>query len=105
MTAPVKTRTRKAPKDRKAEVLEGAIAAAVKHGWATCTRQDVADAAGVSPALVNHYLGDMAATRRAVMREAVRRGLARIVAEGLVLRDKVALKAPEELKAAARQAL
>lgn len=99
------TRTRLDPKDRKAQVLEGAIAAAVKHGWLNFTRQHVADGAGVSAALVHHYLGDMPAIRKVVMRAAVKRGLARVVAEGMAVRDPVAMKASDEVKEAARKAI
>lgn len=101
------TRTRKPPKDRKAEVLEGAIAAAVKYGWMNFTRQQVADASGegVSAALVHHYLGDMAAIRKLVMQQAVKRSIPRLVAEGLANRSPVAAKASDELKEAARKAI
>lgn len=99
------TRQRLAPKDRKAQLLEGAIAAAVKYGWMQFTRQQIADESGASAALVHHYLGGMPLVRKLVMQQAVKRSIPRIVATGLALGDKVALRAPDELKEAARKAI
>lgn len=69
------------------------------------TRDLIAAQANVSPGLVSLYLGTMTKLRRTVMREAVKRGMASIVAEGLAERDPQALKAPAELKSAAAEHL
>ena len=86
------------PADRRAEILTAAVQAATVTGWASLTRDAIAVAADVSPALVSARLGTMAATKRAVMREAVRREVLPVVAEGLALRDAHALRASDELK-------
>ena len=99
------THTRMAPKDRKAEVLEAAIRTASKVGWRRMTRADIAAEAGTSDALVSTRLGTMEAIRKTVMREAVKRSIAPVVAQGLAERNPIAMKASDELKAAARLAL
>lgn len=95
------TFTRKAPSERKAEILQAALHCAAKHGFTTFTREHVANAAGVSPASVNVYFHTMANLRRDVMRAAVRDRVLGVVAQGLVMRDRHALKAPADLRAEA----
>lgn len=89
------------PLDRKPLLVNAALAAAAEHGYRRMTRDDVAAQGGVSAGLVSRYFGTMAKLRRTVMREAVKRGVASIVAEGLAERDPQAHKATDELKAAA----
>lgn len=62
------------------------------------TRECIAIAAGVSPALVSLRLGTMEALRRSVMRAAVKREVVPVVAEGLAAGDAQAKKASDELK-------
>lgn len=95
------TYIRMAPKERKAEILEAALKVATVCGFTTFTRAQVADEAGISPASVNKYFTTMAQLRRDVMRAAVREGSLKLIAQGIVLGDKQALKAPDELKARA----
>jgi AcrR family transcriptional regulator len=92
------TQQRHKPADRTRELLDTALHVAAADGWANLTRDAIAVAAGVSPALVSARLGTMAATKRAVMREAVRREVLPVVAEGLALRDAHAMRASDELK-------
>lgn len=89
------------PTDRKPLLVDAAVAAATAHGYRRMTRDHIAAEANVSPGLVSLYLGTMPNVRRVVMREAVRRGVVSIVAEGLAERDKQALKAPPALKSEA----
>jgi len=90
---------------RKEAILESALAMAAKHGYHQMTRQQIAEHAKVSPALVSHYLGTMDAMRRDVMRHAVRCGNLAVIAQGLALRDRHALKASAELQRAAGASL
>jgi AcrR family transcriptional regulator len=92
---------RTSPAARTAELLEVALRLAAAQGWNAITRDDIALAAGVSPGLVSARLGTMDAMRRSVMRAAVTRGLVAIVAQGLAVRDRHALRASDELRAAA----
>lgn len=98
-------RIRLDPKIRKAQMLETALGAAEKVGWRRMTRADIAKACGTSDALVTARLGTMEAIRKLVMKEAVKRANAAVVAQGLAERDKTAMKASDELKAAARLAI
>ena len=93
------------PADRRLEILEAALVAAQRHGWARMTRDHVAAVAKTSPGLVSARLGTMDALRGHVMRLAVRQGVESVVAEGLALRHPAALKAPDDLKARALASL
>lgn len=86
---------------RTADLLAVALRLADADGWRTLTRDAIAGAAGVSPALVSARLGTVDAMRRSVMRAAVRQRVARVVAEGLVARHPAALRADDELRALA----
>lgn len=83
---------------RTAELLRVALDVAEARGWRTMTRDCIAVAAGVSPALVSARLGTMDALRRSVMRAAVRGRVVPVVAEGLAVGDAQARKAPDDLK-------
>lgn len=89
------------PEARGALLLNVALREARKCGLANLTRDRIAAAAGVSAGLVSHRLGTMVNIRRDVMRHAVAAKDLRVVAEGLATRNPIALKAPEELRAAA----
>lgn len=86
------------PAARKADLLDAALVVAMREGYDRMTRESIAAHAKASPGLVSHHLGTMPQLRRAVMRAAVVRGVAEIVARGLALKDPQALKAPPELK-------
>lgn len=99
------TTQRKPPKERTAELLEAAVAVALKHGFLNVTREKIGDVAGVSRALVTTRFGTMVQLRRLIMRQAIERKLLGILAEGLAVRDPNALKAPEDLKKQALRTL
>ncbi len=89
---------------RTEQLLAAALAEAQRCGWRQMTREGIASAAGVSPGLVSARLGTMDALRRSVMRQAIKQRVLRIVAEGLVARDRHALAADEALRRAAMEA-
>jgi AcrR family transcriptional regulator len=89
------------PQARGLMLLEVALRQAKIHGLANLTRDQIARAADVSPALVSARLGTMINLRRSVMRHAVASSELRVVAEGLATRDPIALKAPEALRRSA----
>lgn len=93
------------PAVRRASLLDVAVEVASARGWRALTRECIAVAAGVSPALVSARLGTMDQLRRAVMRAAIRKGIASIVAEGLIAGDPHARKAPDEIKRAAAESI
>jgi AcrR family transcriptional regulator len=87
------------PADTRRElILEAAMRVAEKVGYNRVTREQIALAAGVAKATVSLRLGTMEKTRQTLMKRAVAVGHAAVVAQGLALRDKYALKASEELK-------
>lgn len=97
--------TRLTPEVRKAQLIDVALKLASKHGLANLRRDQIAEAAEVSPALVSHCLGTMTEMRRTIMRQAVARQVLPVIAEGIVAKDKAALKAPPDLKQRALAAL
>ncbi len=86
------------PKERKAQILEGAVYCATVHGFNNFTRVDVAQYLGISEGLVNVYFKTMPTLKRKVMRAAVRDGALVIIAQGLIDKNPHAMKASKGLK-------
>lgn len=84
--------------DSRDKILAGARRAAQKIGYQAVRRRHVAEAAGCSPALVSFYFGTMDNLRKEMMRDAVTRGDTAVVAQGLAAGDRIARRAPAELK-------
>ncbi|MEG0966734.1 MAG: hypothetical protein RSG92_15300 [Pseudomonas sp.] len=94
------------PTDRKDQILSAALDAAEATNYMTITREEIAERAGCSPALVSAYLGAMdGGVRDEVMRAAVAKRRARVVAQGLLAQDAIAQGAPDFLKAKAAAAV
>jgi AcrR family transcriptional regulator len=83
---------------RNTAVLDAACTIAHEEGVAKVTRMRVADAAGVSLGSVSAAFGGMPELHEAVMREAVRRPLLSVLAQGLAMGDAIARDAPDDLK-------
>ena len=90
-------------KIRYEDILAAALSLSEESHYLLVTREDIAERACVTVGLVSYYLGNMSRARGVILAEAVRRGRARIVAQGLLSRDPVALDAPQELRDAARR--
>lgn len=86
------------PDERKELLLDVALKLAGRHGLTNLTREQIAEAAAVSPALVSARLGTMVALRRTVMRQAIARENLPVLAQGLAARDPYAVKAPLALR-------
>jgi DNA-binding transcriptional regulator YbjK len=95
------TPRRMKPEDRKQAILTAAVNLAQLDGFLSINRDKVARVASVSPGLVTAYFYCTEELRRAVMLEAIRLGIASIVAEGLAARCPIAAGAPLELRQAA----
>lgn len=89
---------RPGPKIQRERILAAALHLSQIGNYATITREQITIYAQCSPGLLNHYYSTMAQLRRDVMRAAVRLRIGAIVAQGLVAKDPIALKAPEDLK-------
>lgn len=98
MTLDNKTRR---PQERIAEILTAGLKLAEEKGFNKVTRTDVANATGFGAGTINFHFGNMGQLQDKIMREAVRRGVLRVLAQGLIVRHKEALKASEELRAQA----
>ena len=97
------TQTHLSAPDRTAALLAAALTLSARTGWRALTRDAVAGAAGVSPALISARLGTMDALRRSVMRAAVRARVVSVVSEGLLARHPAALRADAALRAECAQ--
>jgi AcrR family transcriptional regulator len=86
------------PTERKKLLLYTAIDLSVRFGYKYLTRTKVAKKAGVTDALINHYFGTMKNLKKAVLREAIDKEIIPVVAQGLALRDPLALKISKTLK-------
>jgi AcrR family transcriptional regulator len=95
------SKTRANPALRKDNILDAAVRLARVTGYNKITRDKIAESAGVSTGLVTRYFGTMAQLKTAIMRRAVKQGIAQIIAQGLVNGDDHAKRAPAELEAAA----
>lgn len=91
------------PKQRTESLIKIALLLASARGWRTLTHAEVALAAGVSPGLVVARLGTKTEMLRSVMRAAVREGVVAVVAEGLAVGDKQAMRADADLRERAAQ--
>lgn len=67
-------------------------------GYRSLSREAIAQAAEVSPALVSARMGTMESVRRLIIRAAIKAGNARVVAQGLAVGDPHARKAPDALR-------
>ena len=86
------------PADRKAEILEAAIALATKRGVRRLTREEIAEAAGVTPGLITIRFKTIAALRKEIIIQGVKREILPIIAEGLLDREPAAMKADPALR-------
>lgn len=95
-----------APAARKDHILSVACRlASAGTTYDRLTRDQIGAASGVSGSAVQYHFGTMANLRRDVMRYAVARGLAAVVAQGLAARDPHALRAPSAIREAAIKCL
>lgn len=87
--------------NRNRAVLDAALSIAQERGFASITRDGVAERAQVAAGSVNNAYGNMDGLRDAVMVAAVEREMVDIVGQGLAAGHPAARNAPGELKARA----
>ena len=75
------------PTERKAGILRAALELAKRRGFEGFTREAIAEAAGITPALVTHYFGPMPGIRDAVLIEAVELEVLEVIAHGILIRS------------------
>jgi AcrR family transcriptional regulator len=104
--------TRIEPTERRAQILDEAVRQAARVGYSNIRREAIAEALGVSPALVNRYFATMPQLKRDVVRAAVATATGkdgsrnvpdalRVIAQGLAAGDRNAKKAPDTVRKAA----
>ena len=103
MTDKKKQRREDNPDVRITEIMSAALLAAREHGYKLVTREQIADRAMCSPALVGKYFGEMDGLRNSIMASAVVEHDLEVLCQGIITRHGFALAAPEELKALAHQ--
>ena len=86
------------PALRKEAILRVALDLASRDGYLKITRQQIAEAAGVSTGVINQRFGTMDSLRSDLMRRAVKMQCLPVIAQGLVSKNPHAMKAPIELK-------
>jgi len=94
----MKNRTRMAPDTRRLQLIEAGLAVAEHVGFVGMTREQVAGAAEVSPALINQYFDGFEAFKSDVMRLAILQESLQVVAAGIVTGHPTALRADENVK-------
>ena len=92
-------------RERKAQILNAALSLCETENFARLTREQIAKKLSIPPSLIAYHFGTMPSLRRDIMREAVRVECLPVIAQGLALRDAHAMKAPEELRRRAVEAL
>lgn len=93
-------------RERIAQILKAALDVCSKStSYARVTREQIANRAGIPPTLITYHMGTMESLRRDIMREAVRVECLPVIAQGLAMRDRRALNAPDELKQRALRSL
>lgn len=95
------TKKRISPEMRKSALLNAAVELAKSQGYANVKREDIADEAGVSVSLTNHYFSNMNQLRKAIMRHAVTNEILEVIAQGITVKDPQALRASDEVKSKA----
>ena len=93
------------PKERRAQILGAALVVAARIGYNRMGRSDIAAEAGVSDALVSKYFNTMLQMQRATLRRAVKVEHHTVIAQGLIAKDRIVMKIPDELKQAALAAV
>lgn len=95
----MKPQVKRAPRERISQILGAALELCCKREtYSTLTRETIADHAGIPASLITYHCGTMVNLRRAIMREAIRVECLPVIAQGIVSRDRRALKASPDLK-------
>ncbi len=94
------------PEARRDDILRAAlqIASNGTH-YLKVTREQIANVAKVSGPAVQYHFKTMTQLRKQLMRAAVKQECLPVIAQGVVSRDTVALRAPDDLKLRAVQAI
>lgn len=91
--------------ERTAHITGVAFLMAKNYGLSSLSRDDIAHAAGAATGSVTYCFGNMSGLKDAVIRKAIECEELRIIAEGIIADNKIALSAPARLRAQALNSL
>lgn len=91
--------------ERSIQILACAVNLAAEKGLYAMTREDIAEAAGISTGRVSGCFGTMEALRTRVLREAIRTENLPIIAAGIAARAKPIAKVSADLRMRALSSL
>jgi len=105
--------TRLKPDDRRELIVITALALAQGKSYIKVTRNEIAEALGISGPAVQHHFGTMKQLQRSVMRAACQRAAApepceqalRVVAQGLADGNSIAKRVSDRVREAAKAVL
>ena len=86
------------PEDRKIQLRKAALEVAKIIGYRATTRQLIAEHAKVSGALVPFHLGDADTMRKTILHDGCEEGCINLIVEGVLDKDRVAIKAAQKHK-------
>ena len=86
------------PERRKEVLLRVAADLACSSGYTHVTRDAIAEAAGLTAGAVSYHFGTMAALRLDLLRWCIDNSVLPVVAQGIALREPLALAAPQSLQ-------
>lgn len=98
-------KNRLAPDVRKQQIVTAGLELAEQSNYKQVSAKRIGDAIGISAASVIHHFKTMTQLRRALMRAAVATENLKVIAQGVVVNDPHALKAPDDLKSRAMREL
>jgi len=86
------------PEIRRDDIMSAALTLSERVGYTHVTRDALAAALLVSPALISRHFGTMVQLRRAIMSAAVARSNLKVIAQGLALGDSKARNVSVDVK-------
>ena len=84
---------------RRSHLLTTALMLAKSGSYAQITQGELSKAADVSRGTITYHFDNMDCLRVEIMREAIRTNDYEVIAQGLAVKDPIALTAPETAKA------
>jgi len=92
-------RAKHEPKPKRTEqLLQAALAITQRVGLDKLTREAIAAECGVTPGLVNEYLGTMISVRRDVIRHAVKNEILPIICEAIMRKSPHVARISDDLR-------
>lgn len=82
--------------ERIAQLRSAAYEVGTHNGYKATTRHMVALQAGVSPALVPFYLGDIESMRHTILQDGCTNGHILLILEGVINKESIAIKAAKK---------